>query len=282
MNFRILRLFISKQFLLTIMVSMSVFFFGVSVASAALTTINTNNSSNSEWSSVPVFLVDATGDLNPEANANCNDGNNTVDIINTYVASGPAGGTPLSLYFMAQMAGSNALSGSNHAISAYIDCNGAFDHTDPTNSNAIYIPNSSNGEIVISGDGEWQNPNNWAFVGANLGERPANALMNVEWQIDLDTIAQNPSGYNCNANSVARIAFTVAKLDSSFAYVCTYDVTPDAAYNVPTLLEMRSLQARNRSEKLVLTVVGLVSVVAAISFGSISYLTYRKQKQSSK
>jgi hypothetical protein len=279
MNFRILRPINTKRLIISLLIFVSVFFFCVSVASAALTTINTNNNSNSEWSSVPVFQVDATGDLNPEANANCNDGNNTVDIVNTYVASGPAGGTPLSLYFMVQMAGANALSGSNHAISAYIDCSGAFDHTDPTNSNAIYIPNSSNGEIVISGDGEWQNPNNWAFVGADLGERPANALMNVEWQIDLDTIAQNPSGFNCNANSVARVAFTVAKVDSSFAYVCTYDVTPDAAYNVPTLLEMQSLQARNRTENPALTVIGLISVVASISFGFISYITYRNQKQ---
>jgi len=281
MNFRFLRPFNPKRFLFVLLILICFFLFGVSAASAALVTINTNNNSNLEWSAVAAFQEDPTGDLNPEANASCNDGTNTVDIVKTFVASGPAGGTPTSLYFMAEMAGANALSTQNHAISAYIDCSGAFDRTDPTNSNAIYVPNSSNGELVVSGDGEWQNPNNWAFVGADLGERPGNALKNVEWQIDFDTISGNPSGFNCTANSVARIAFTVAKVDSSFAYICTYDVTSDAAFNVPTLIEMQSLQARNKPINSVLTVIGLVSAVAAISFGFISYLTFRKQKKGS-
>ncbi len=281
MNFHSLNPFASKRFVFCLMTFLSLFFFSVSIASAALTSINTNNNSNTEWSSVPVFQEDPTGDLNPEANASCNDGNNTVDLVRTYVASGPAGGTPTSLYFMAEMAGANALSGQNHAVSAYIDCSGEFDHTDKTNSNAIYVPNSSNGEFVISGDGEWQNPNNWAFVGGTLGERPANALTHVEWQIDFDTIAENPSGYNCSANSVARIAFTVAKLDSSYAYICTYDQTSDAAFNVPTLLEMKSLQVVNKPDQSTFKVVAIISLVSATLFGFTSFLTLRKQKRDS-
>ena len=277
MKFFVFKPSLSRQLVFSFLTVLCVLFFSVSIASAALTTINTNNNSNLEWANVIAFQEDPTGDLNPEANASCNDGNNTVDLVKTFVASGPVGGTPTSLYFMAQMAGANALSGQNHAISAYIDCSGNFDHTDITNSNAIYVPNSSNGELVVSGDGDWQNPSNWAFVGGDLGERPGNALMNVEWQIDFDTIASNPSGYNCTANSVARIAFTVAKLDSSFAYICTYDVTSDAAFNVPTLLEMKSLQSRNFPDKPILTVIASIFMVAALTIGLILYFSFRKQ-----
>jgi hypothetical protein len=281
MMFRIRQPIVSKRFLLSLTIALSFIFFSVSVASAALTTINTNNNSNTEWSSVPVFMEDPTGDLNPESNSNCADGNNTVDLVKVYVASGPSGGTPTALYFMAQMAGANALSGQNHAVSAYIDCSGDFDHTDPKNSNAIYVGASSNGEFGLAGDGEWPQPNNWAFLGANVGERPANALTNVEWQIDFDTITGNPTGSNCTANSVAHIAFTVAKLDSSFSYVCSYDVTSSAAFNVPTLLTMRSLTARNDPGKPILSIIGLASVVAAVSFAFISYHTFQKEKKGS-
>ncbi len=279
MMFRVLGPYIRKRFFLSLMIALSVLFFGVSIASAALTSINTNNNSNAEWASVPVFQEDPTGDLNPESNASCADGNNTVDIVKTYVASGPTGGSPTSLYFMVQVAGANAISGQNHAVSAYIDCSGGFDHTDPTNTNAIYVGASANGEFVIGGDCEWPQPNNWAYLGANLGERPANALTNVEWEIDFDTISGNPSGFNCNANSIARIAFTVAKMDSSFAYVCTYDVTPDAAFNVPTLAKMRSLQANRYSNRQVLIPIALVSAVFAVSFGFIGYMNIRRQKK---
>lgn len=241
----------------------------VSSVLAALYTINTNNNSGSDWSGVPVFQTDPSGDLS----GSCAGGDGTDDIIETYVATGPEGASPVEwIYFRIRTASASAVSSSDHWVSAYVDCPPYG--KDTKDLNVIYIPST---DQVIMGDGDWPDPTNTRDYGTppNIqSERPADTLDTLEWSADFATFRGNPSygtprDPNCTADiNPAYVSFTVYKVTSG-VYECTYDETPFAGIDLPTDVTLTNLSTQIGTGPLVYFLVAGIMLFLALVAGAV-------------
>ena len=115
----------------------------VSGAMAVLFTIDTTNNNGTEWGAIQVFQTDASGDQN----TSCSGADGRDDIIETKVASGPAGGPASWMYLRLKTAQANALAVQGHIATAYLDCNADGLGDDPNENSAIYRPTRD--EVIL-------------------------------------------------------------------------------------------------------------------------------------
>ncbi len=234
----------------------------VSSVFAVLYNIDTNNNSVSDWSGVPVFQSDSSGDVS----SSCTGGDTRDDIIQTYVASGPAGGTPTWIYLRARMAGSNAIGVNQHWVGVFIDCAPAGEDNQDT---VIFF--DAQGDDVYAGDGFKTSgkytPDNIAGCGTGeTGERPSDGLDTVEWSCDWDLISSNPTGANCDAGSVAQIKFMSFKVTAGLIpeFDCMYDETTYSGFNIATNVELASFTNKNQDNNLYLILFSISALFAIL------------------
>jgi hypothetical protein len=250
----------------------------VSIVMAALFTINTNNNSASDWSGVPVFQTDPSGDLN----AACTGGDGTVDIIETYVASGPEGSDPVEwIYFRIRTASANAVSTENHIVSAYLDCPPFGE--DIKDLNVMYFGYD---DVIVFADGLLPNPDQAGSYGnppRPEGERPADALDTVEWSVDYATFSGNPSygnprDPNCTPDSEAQIKFSTVKVTSQNQYVCTFDETTYSGFNLPTVVKINNFSTNSGLSGQGYLLISVIFLMTAIIICVMGFLYVRRKK----
>lgn len=244
----------------------------VSGAMAVLFNIDTTNNSGSEWSVVPIFQTDATGDQN----TSCSAADGRDDIIETKVASGPAGGPASWMYFRLKTAIPSALAVQGHITSAYLDCNADGIGDDPIENQAIYRPTRD--EVILC-DGNEPNPVNCIGYGEGtpndnplLGERPNDALDTVEFRVPIADLATL-----CQTNTINIRFRTVLINTTTGVYVCEYDNTSFKGFNVPTAIKLSSLQARNAGNSSTYLFISGAALLAAISFAALGWFYFRRQ-----
>ncbi len=247
----------------------------VSGAMAVLVTIDTTNNNGTEWGAIQVFQTDASGDQN----TSCSGADGRDDIIETKVASGPAGGPASWMYLRLKTAQANALAVQGHIATAYLDCNADGLGDDPNENSAIYRPTRD--EVILC-DGNEPNPVNCIGYGEgtindnpNLGERPAtNGPDTVEWRVpiaDMATLCQT---------STINIRFRTVLINTTTgAYVCEFDNTSfnGFKFNVPTAIKLSSLQARNADNSSTYLFISGAALLAAISFAALGWFYFRRQ-----
>jgi hypothetical protein len=245
------------SFLLTI----AVLLFTSSIAFASLYNINTDDNTWTDWSSVPLFLSDATGDVS----GSCSGGTSKDDIVEVYVATGPIGSVPSHIYVRAKTAAENAISVQFHQISAYLDCPPTGQDT--LDANVIYRPF---GDQVALGNGITPNPDVRLYASPGTeGERPDDALDTVEWTGSFADMASftAPGALNCTPSSTAQIKITSFKVKSTGTYDCTYDETTWRGFNIPTAVRLVSFNAARNNTLLVLSISALLLSVVIGSVG---------------
>lgn len=284
------RVFLRKASI-SLIFALTLGFLTVSFASAILYTIDTDNNSASDWASVPVFQTDPSGDVNPS----CTGGDGKDDIIETFVATGPAD-PPTHIYFGVRTASPNAVSTANHQVAAYVDC--WPDGTPPNGpeDNDVVIMYRGEPDHVIYGDGHWgeggnDRPTPWYIIidqyseGGPEGEHPADGLDRVEWGMpfsDFDVIKQPLPEYepNCGPDSEARIIFYTYKVTMFGSFDCDYDETVFAGFDIPTVVELNSLNAQSTSGGNDKLVVSAAAFLGALAVGGLGLLLLRKRNQS--
>lgn len=241
----------------------------ISVASATLVSINTNDNTAADWSGVPLFVSDSNGDLN----TSCSGAASTDDIIETYVASGPSGGgSPSYIYFLVKFASTNVgfVPAQYHQVSAFMDCAPAGQ--DNLDANVIY---RGYPDQVALCNGVSPNPDCFLYSSSGTeGQRPLNGTSNytLEWRGSFGDMATftAPGPLNCTNNNIATIKFTSYRVTNFGTYSCTYDETSTRAFNSPTAVDMVSMQASNQADDPFL-VISLVAASAAILAGAVGY-----------
>jgi hypothetical protein len=242
----------------------------LSGALAALYTIDTNNNSAAEWSSVPVFQTDPNNDVA----TSCDAADGRDEIIQTKVASGPASVSfPTHIYFQITTLAADALSVSGHIASVYIDCDrdGVAEVSD---RNAIY---KAPVDDVTLCEGQEPNPVNCLLYGIDgppKGERPGDALSTVEYGIP---IADLPAA----CQEQVDIKFRTVKLYTSGPqqglFECLFDETPFRGWDIPTDVTLASMNASSGGGQSYLIYLSVAALLLAVAAGGIGLYIYKRQ-----
>jgi hypothetical protein len=211
---------------------------GTTTALAVKYTINTNNSSISEWSGIAPLLTDPSGDASDARD----------DIINAWVATG----TDNNLYFMIEVATTPALSSctsSNpHGSAVLIDCDDDGIEREP-HDRIINYGCYSDGVTVCAGD----RSQCMQYEGAEFGER-VNSAGNgyVEWMIfNAELLDQSPYiPGDCWTDVNPDFPYHPGGFRFRVVQVTTgtiYDETILARFDIPTVATFEEMKATNQS-----------------------------------
>jgi hypothetical protein len=268
----------SRKLILIISVTLFALLLTVSVVSAALLNINTNDGTASDWSGVSLFQSDPVDDLN----GSCTGGTDQDDIIETYVASGPAGTSPNNIYFLVKFKNTNPSASAiqYHQISAYMDCqdSGGNYGQDNLDANVVYRPFADQ-TVLCNGvqDCKLYNTND------PNGQRATSGTSNftLEWLgvfNDMETFT-TPGPLNCSDQEIARIKIIAFKSNTQGFYSCTFDETGWRDFNSPTDVDIVSLNSSNPFEDPKFFI-STVSLALALLIGSFALYISVKKKSS--
>lgn len=269
----------NQKLIVAILLALTAMLTTISIATATLADINTNNGTNTEWASVPLFQTDSAGDVN----TSCTGFDGRDDIIEVKVASGPASGPVDKIYFNVTLNSTLSAAVQLHQISAYLDCTPAG--ADNADANVLYRPFP---DQLVLGNGVLPNPDVKLFANNGTdGERynaPTTNNYTLEWGIDIDEFINwnvgSQGSLNCGKNSQPQIIIRTLKvLSGSGAYDCTYDETYFRGFNIPTLVKLANLEANPKPDNLVLKSISIISLASAISIGFIGFNVFRKNKK---
>lgn len=268
----------TRNLFLAIIISFVGVFITVSIASATLITINTDDATAADWSGATLFYSDPSGDLD----ANCTTGDNRDDIIEVYVASGPAGeNQPISIYFLVKFADTNPnnTSQGNHQVSAYLDCpdgGGSFGQ-DELDASVLYIPAVDETALC---NGVLPNPSCTMYGESDTkGQNATSGTANytLEWQgLYADMAAFTaPGALNCTNNNLARIKISSYKLNPAGKYACTFDETVWRDFNSPTAVRLNSLEATNQQMN-ILIIKSIAAIIATLLVSTLVFLKFKR------
>ena len=281
---------IQSKTLMVISIAAILALLSFSAASAIFYDINTNNASGSDWAGVSVFATDAQGDLNSgctsEGCTTCASGQlDTDDIIETYVATGPATSAQDAIYFRvrfkAPYTGTTPVSAPQyHAITAYLDCP-PYGKDDADVSVAYFAKDS-----LTMGDGNLPNPNNYVPYDppVTTGERPASPDNDtLEFSVTLADI-EGLTASNCAADTEgnypsAYVSFAAVQVNTLGLYSCTFDEAAARLFSIPTAVELGQMQASSARAS-TWGALSLASLAAAVVLGGYTLLRLRKRAQS--
>jgi hypothetical protein len=204
----------------------------------------------------------------PIATVDCAGSTSVDKIKNAWIQSN---GT--QIFFRIQTCGAPAISSIGNAAGA-IDCNKDGDVVDAGDRLVLYKPSGDSWALYDGAQGRLAVPSNNAIYGERISV-PSEANDNVEWRVDYALLnGQDPGYFPASCQGQVNIAFAIGKDDWT-----VLDQVPASApligWNVPTVVEMKEINANNRTSLAPLTL-GVLGVLLIVGLGTV--VIYRRKK----
>lgn len=241
---------------------------------AAFYDIDTNDGVVTDWGSIGIFQTDPLGDVATARN----------DAINTWLAEGPTDTTKgRELYFRLQVAASPALA-DNYAAVAQVSCDDPNSFETDQDRAVFYIPNCTGAGAERVGVMLGDQSGSAVGVGPDRGQRVGDQL---EWGATIaDIESADPAWPDIDCSGTIWIRFLTADASGQ----CTFPYTGDAVVydrvdgrqhtgvNVPTVVEMRQIDAGNATPSLLWPLIA--GLMAGFSVFVVAFWLRRRNAES--